>query len=115
MTFDFRPSIAELAGSIFLRRITRDNDAAARILERHAKADSLPHGVRVVDHHVWPAALPDVPHWQEQPPKKVGYFRWRMGPQWEEVTRGLDKRGVTWSHRFQQNVQAIRLGGEWFY
>lgn len=111
----FRPTVLELANSIFLRRIWRANDEAERILARHARQDNLQHGVVVKDHHVWPQALPDVPQWRQEPPAKPGRYRWRNGPQWEEAPRTVCTQGKTWSWRFRQDVDAIRVGGEWFY
>lgn len=115
MNLAFRPSLAELASSIFLRRTTRANDEAAQILARHAARDNLQHGVVVHDHHVWPQALPNVPQWRTEPPAKPGRYRWRNGPQWEEAPRQVCSNGTTWSYRFTQDVDAVRVGGEWFY
>lgn len=106
------------SGCVHFARICAANNAEAeRILARHATGTHVDH-----DGHVWPDAKPAVDRprhhergWHETPPKTPGRYRWRLNPTWEEVQRKLDSDGQVYSHRFVQYVDAIRVGGEWFY
>lgn len=62
------------------------------------------------------AALPkDHRQWRNTPPTKAGEYKWRLSCKWEPVQRDIGQDGFTYSHRFVQRVNPIRVEGEWFY
>lgn len=53
--------------------------------------------------------------WRDEAPRTPGKYRWRLDRKWEDIERTIDSEGKVYSHRFQQPVDAARVGGQWFY
>lgn len=59
----------------------------------------------------------DAPRWRgpDELPPKPGRYKWRLTWQWEDIERDLLADGTVYSHRFQQWVPALKVGGRWFF
>jgi len=51
--------------------------------------------------------------WAKQPPTEAGVYWWRRSWQWEAIPRTLPAGGRIFSHRYEQTVDAAKIGGEW--
>lgn len=98
-------------------RIAANNLEAARILDAHGERctaaflRNLHPQQRAAAYHA--LAIPR--GWRACAPPLPGTYHWRRSSEWESIVREIPASRMLFSHRYEKEVPAEYLGGEWLY